>query len=135
MTVVVGYVPNPYGEVALAAGVEEARRRGSAVVVVNATLGDAYVDQRFVGESAVPALRARLAALDVPAELRQSMGADVASLILDVAEETDADMVVIGLKPRSPVGKVLMGSVAQRVLLDAPCAVLAVKVQPGQHRA
>lgn len=133
MTVVVGYVPNQFGEAALAAGLQEARRRGSRVVVVNATLGDTYVDDRFVGTSAVPALRSRLEAYDVPVEFRQEMGADLAELLVRVAGETSADMVVIGLRPRTPVGKILMGSVAQKVLLDAPCAVLAVKPpsQPG----
>lgn len=127
MTVVVGYVPDEFGEAALEAGVAEARRRGSGVVVVNATRGDAYVDERFVGASALPALRRRLEAYDVPVELRQEMGPDVAGMVVQVAAETGADVVVIGLRHRSPVGKMLLGSVPQRVLLDAPCAVLAVK--------
>ena len=46
MTVVVGYIPDPYGEAALAAGIEEAGRRGSDVVVVTATKGDALVARR-----------------------------------------------------------------------------------------
>lgn len=130
MTVVVGYVPNDFGESALEAGVEEARRRGSRVVVVNATRGDAYVDERFVGESLLGELERRLASLDVESVLRQTMGADIADELIAVAEEVDADMIVLGLRSRTPVGKLLMGSVAQRVLLDAPCAVLTVK-PPG----
>ena len=45
MTVVVGYIPDKYGEAALAAGIEEARRRDAVLVVVNATKGDALVDR------------------------------------------------------------------------------------------
>ncbi|QCX26894.1 universal stress protein [Nocardioides jishulii] len=130
MTVVVGYVPNEFGDSALEAGVEEARRRGSRVVAVNATRGDAYIDERFVGESLLGELEERLASLDVECVFRQTIGADIADELIAVAEEVDADMIVLGLRSRTPVGKLLMGSVAQRVLLDAPCAVLTVK-PPG----
>ena len=127
MTVVVGYIPNEHGEAALAAGLAEARRRGTDVVVVNATRGDAYVDPKYLGQDAVASLEERLSAEDVATSVRQSLGADVAEELVRVAGEVDATLVVIGLRRRSPVGKMLMGSVAQRVLLEAPCPVLAVK--------
>ena len=38
-------------------------------------------------------------------------------------------LIVIGLRHRTAVGKLLMGSVAQRILLDARCPVLAVKAE------
>ena len=129
MTVVVGYIPDQYGEAALTAGIEEAERRGTGLVVVNATKGDALVDRRYVGEAGLAGLEERLAGLEVSHEVRQAMGADVAEEILRVAADADAAVVVIGLRHRTPVGKMIMGSVAQQVLLDAPCPVLAVK--PG----
>ncbi len=127
MTVVVGYIPDQFGEAALAAGIEEAARRGTDLVVVNATKGDALVDQRYVGEAGLATLRERLGELDVTADVRQMMGADVAQELVRVAREVDADAIVIGLRHRTPVGKMIMGSVAQQVLLDAPCWVIAVK--------
>jgi nucleotide-binding universal stress UspA family protein len=129
MTVVVGFIPDQYGEAALAAGLEEAARRSTDLVVVNATKGDALIDRRYVGQAGMAALEERLAASDVPTQVRQAMGPDVASEMVRVVRETDADVLVIGIRHRTPVGKLIMGSVAQQVLLDAPCWVLAVK--PG----
>jgi len=127
MTVVVGYIPDQYGEAALAAGIEEAGRRGADLVVVNATKGDALVDRRYVGKQGLAALEERLEGLGVASEVRQAMGTDVAEEMLHVVRETDAEVLVIGVRHRTPVGKIIMGSVAQQVLLDAPCWVLAVK--------
>jgi nucleotide-binding universal stress UspA family protein len=127
MTVVVGYIPDKFGEAALAAGIEEAQRRGTGLVVVNATRGDALVDRRYVGEEGLAELESRLAGRGVEHEVRQAMGADVADEMLRVVDDTGAQVLVIGIRHRSPVGKMIMGSVAQQVLLDAPCPVLAVK--------
>jgi nucleotide-binding universal stress UspA family protein len=127
MTVVIGYIPNAYGEAALDAGIEEARRRGTGILVVNASKGDSLADPKYVGESDWADLGDRLGELDIPHDVRQSIGADVADELLDAVREIDAEVVVIGIRHRTAVGKMLMGSVAQRVLLEAPCPVLAVK--------
>ena len=59
--------------------------------------------------------------------LQPTGGLAAAEEILRIAVEQDAGLIVIGLRRRSPVGKLFMGSTAQQILLDAPCAVLAVK--------
>jgi nucleotide-binding universal stress UspA family protein len=46
----------------------------------------------------------------------------------DLVAETGADLIVIGLRHRTPVGKLILGSDAQRILLTATVPVLAVKV-------
>jgi nucleotide-binding universal stress UspA family protein len=48
--------------------------------------------------------------------------------ILKYADEQDARYLVIGGRRRSPVGKVLFGSVTQAVLLEAGCSVVSVRV-------
>ena len=131
MTVVVGYIPDKFGDSALAEGIEEARRRGTSLVVVNATRGDALIDRRYLGEEGLADLEERLAGVDVEHEVRQAMGTDVAEEMIRVVREVDAQVLVIGMRHRTPVGKMIMGSVAQQVLLDAPCPVLAVKPTPA----
>lgn len=127
MPVVIGYIPDEYGEAALAGGIEEARRRGTGIVVVNSTRGDALIDTRYLGDRAVVSLEERLASSGLDHEVRQTMGRDVAEEIVRVARDVGAEAIVIGIRHRSPVGKAIMGSVAQRVIIDATCPVIAVK--------
>jgi nucleotide-binding universal stress UspA family protein len=129
MPVVIGFIPDEYGEAALHAGLEEAQRRGTGVVVVNSTRGDSLVDSRYLGSEGRVTLEQRLAESGVEHELRQTMGRDIAEEILAVAAQVDAEAIVIGIRHRTPVGKLVMGSVAQRVIMDARCPVVAVK--PG----
>jgi nucleotide-binding universal stress UspA family protein len=125
--ILVAWTPNEYGAAALDRGIAEARLRGNRLLVVNATRGDAYVDERYAGPARIEELRSELSGLGVEVEVRQGMGADIADQLLAAAREADAEMIVIGVRHRSAVGKLLMGGVAQRVILEATCPVLAVK--------
>lgn len=49
--------------------------------------------------------------------------------IVDLAEDVNADRVVIGGRQRSPTGKALFGSTAQEIMLNAPCPVTFVRDQ------
>ena len=129
-TIVVGYVAKPEGQAALRQAVVEARLRDAEIVVVNSARGGADFDDEdaFRAESDQDAVRTYLADEGVAATVRQLVrGQEVSEDLVAVAEETSADMIIIGLRRRSPVGKLLLGSNAQRILLDAPCPVLAVK--------
>jgi nucleotide-binding universal stress UspA family protein len=125
--IVVAWSPDDFGRAALTHAVSEARLRGHGVVVVNATRGDALVDDRFASGDELGAVRAGLEEAGLPYEVRQSVGADVGDQVLAVADEVGAELIVLGLRRRTPVGKLIMGSVAQRILLGSHCPVLAVK--------
>jgi nucleotide-binding universal stress UspA family protein len=129
-TIVVGYVPKPEGHAALRRATEEARLRGARLVVVNSHRGGREFDRDDAVESEadLQAIREQLHAAGVEHEVRQLVrGMDPADDLVNVATEVEAEFIVIGLRRRSPVGKLILGSNAQRVLLDAPCPVLAVK--------
>jgi nucleotide-binding universal stress UspA family protein len=128
MTIVVGYVPTPEGDAALTAAIDEARRRSETLHVLNAARGDASGDTNFLDDEAVATLRGRLADSGVGFEVQQLVrGRDAADEIVEAAERVGASLVVIGIRRRTPTGKLLFGSQAQKVLLEADRPVLAVK--------
>ena len=128
MVIVVGYVPKPEGRAALDRAIEEADIRGGRLVVVNASRGDAYVDAGYAGVQDLELVKSRLADAGVEHEVRQLVrGHEPAEEVVELAEELDAELIVIGMRHRTAVGKFLLGSTAQRILLGARCPVLAVK--------
>ena len=128
MSVVVGYVPTAEGEAALEAAVAQARSRSVPLVVVLSERGHRFGADAADLSAQADAVRQRLEEAGVAAQVRQTTrGRDVADDIISAAEADGAQLIVIGLRRRSPVGKLILGSNAQRILLDAPCPVLAVK--------
>jgi nucleotide-binding universal stress UspA family protein len=129
-TVVVGYVPKPEGDAALDTAIAEAKLREATLVVVNSHRGGAEFDGPAArqAESEMEGVRSRLDDSGVTYDLRQMVrGFEPAEDLISIAEASSAELIVIGLRRRSPVGKLILGSNAQRILLDAPCPVLAVK--------
>jgi nucleotide-binding universal stress UspA family protein len=128
MGIVVGYLATPEGRAALETAAEEAQRRRERLVVVVSGRGDETHEQRRELDDALDEVRAELDARGVSHEVRVlSHGRDVAEDLIGTAEEVGATLIVIGLRRRSPIGKLILGANAQRILLDAPCPVLAVK--------
>jgi len=128
--IVIGYIPKPEGRAALALGAQEAKARSASVVVVNSHRGGREFDRddAVESEAQLDEVRRVLQEAGVEHEVRQLVrGLDPAEDLINVAQEVGADLIVIGLRRRSPVGKLILGSNAQRILLDAPCPVLAVK--------
>ena len=67
-----------------------------------------------------------LTAADVDSEVETVVG-DPGGVIADLAERVDADRILVGGRKRSPAGKAVFGSTAQRILLSAPCPVTFVR--------
>ncbi len=130
MSIVVGYVATKEGKAALRAASAEARLRNARLIVINSNRGGKDLDREDAAryEAELDGVRQSLTDAGVEHEVRQLVrGVEPAEDLVKVAEETSAELIVIGLRRRTPVGKLILGSNAQRILLDAPCAVLAVK--------
>lgn len=123
MAIVVGYIPTKEGAAALARAGEEAVLRRTDLVVINSNRNGAGDDSEELDR-----LGDELKAQGVTVSVRQLIrGNEPAEDLIAVAAELSAELIVIGLRRRTPVGKLILGSNAQRILLDASCPVLAVK--------
>ena len=128
MTIVVGYTPTPAGRAALSTATTEARKSDRPLVVVNTSRGDALDDPAFAQPANLDWVRATLEEAGVTFTIRQEVrGREAADELIDVLEEVGAELCVIGIRRRSAVGKMLLGSNAYRILMDSPCPVLTVR--------
>lgn len=128
MTVVLGYVRTDEGNAALATALD-LLQDGERLVVVNKSEPD-ELGGEFSEEQEADAFHDRLAEQGVDAEVLTLTAADEpAEVIVSQAVASDARLVVIGMRRRSPVGKMLLGSTAQEVLFNAPCPVVTARAQ------
>ena len=129
-SVVVGWIRGPEGEAAIEAAVEETRRRNGRLIVVHSAHGGGDAATVIAVRDALAELEERLTREGLEVTVHDFVrGNEPAEDVIEVAEREDAALIVIGLRRRSPVGKLLMGSNAQDILLRAACPVLAVKAR------
>lgn len=126
--IVVGFIPTAQGRAALARAIEEARLRDGELVLVNSMRGDEDA-KRFVElRDALEEARAELDEAGVTYQVHDfARDQSPAQDIVQTVDEFGAQLVVIGIRKRSPVGKLVLGSNASEILMHAPCPVLAVK--------
>ncbi|WP_067437619.1 universal stress protein [Nocardioides jensenii] len=128
MTILLAYKPNALGDAALERAVEEARRHEDRLVVLNVARGDSAIEDNRLTDPQAESLEQRLSDSGIEFEIERMVEpGDVAEDIVDAAERLEAHLIVIGLRHRSAVGKLILGSDAQRILMHATCPVLAVK--------
>ncbi len=125
MTIVVAYADTPPGHAAVAAAATESAHEQETVIIVPAVRGDAAPELEEV-ETRWPDIAGRV-------EVERGDLGDPSDNVVQVAQRRDARLVVLGLRARTPVGKLVFGSTAQRILLDATCPVLAVKPTVAGH--
>jgi nucleotide-binding universal stress UspA family protein len=129
MTVAVAHQVSPTSRAALVQGVREAKFRETDLAILHVVesidadrkeayrLGVSDEIEKLFGQEPEVSWQLHLA----------TAGADVADAVLALVDETKSDLLVIGARRRSPVGKALLGSIAQTILLEANVPVLVVK--------
>ena len=127
MTVAVALGHTPRGRAALRAAAEEAVLRGQELAVLHIVDGaDDVEDNDPVIAEEVAAQLSEIAGLSWKLHTAPK-GFDKAEALLEQVEQVGATLLVIGSRRRTPVGKLLLGSTVQRVLLESRIPVLVVK--------
>ena len=128
MTILVAYVARPEGRAALDKGIEIATRRNEPLVVVNAGPGGHQEDPALISGYEAERVEERLASLGIQAEFKQFVrGKSAIDEIDSLVNELNVSVLVIGLRKRTAVGKLLLGSMAPEILMNVDCPVLCVK--------
>lgn len=116
MSILVAVTDSPEGRAALEAGANEAAALNVPLTVVNLTGADLDTSQLVDGvpvEVVVP---------DAGADIDQ-----VEQVLQAIEERPEATRLVVGVRKRSPIGKAVLGSIAQRLILESTIPVLSVK--------
>jgi nucleotide-binding universal stress UspA family protein len=128
--ILVGYDGRPGGGDALALAGGFAAIEGAELVLCVALELDPLATPAHAYERAMAEAEQRLSAQaretlgETPFRLRVVGGVAPPRALHEVAEDEDADVVVIGSTHRGGIGRVLPGSVGERLLHGAPCAVM-----------
>ena len=134
MTIAIAHQPSAVGHLALREAAQEASLRNTSLTVIQVT--DTVDLDKTEAHTAglsdeVASVLAEAGIEDVQWNL-QLAAADglenTADTILEFAEKSDAELLVIGARRRSPVGKLLLGSLTQTLILKADMPVLVVKM-------
>ena len=140
MRILVGYNASKESEGAVIEGAVAARARGVPLHLLWVHIhepGDSFQQvERDTHEGvdlqeALDALAEKLRAsgVEVFTDLRHGLKTQAADTILDVAEEVDAQLIVLGWRPRSRVTEAVLGGVAREVLRRTTRPVLSVPIE------
>lgn len=130
MTVAVAHQVSATARLALTHAVQEAKYRSTDLAVLH------------VVDSALDADREEAYRIGVSDEIERAVGpdndvswklhlhtvsGDFGAAIVELTDRLRPDLLVLGARRRSPVGKALLGSIAQTIILEASVPVLVVK--------
>jgi nucleotide-binding universal stress UspA family protein len=130
MKILIGYKGINIGQDLLKLGAEHAKAFNATVLVVTSMLEGTEKDQKKILEAennldqAQVFFEAQAIACEKHLLIR---GMEPGEDIVAFANEKKVDEIIIGVKSRSNIGKLLFGSTAQTVILEADCPVITVR--------
>ncbi len=125
MTIAAAFRPDDFGHAAVRWAAAEAAANKEKIVIITVEEIDPEFETPTEPDLSEYTERFDLEGLDY--EIRTAASLSVSDVVIDEAVASGADRLVIGIRKRTPVGKMLMGRVTQMILLDAPMPVIAVK--------
>lgn len=130
MNILVGYDGSKVAGEALKLAREQAKAFNAKVFVVTSMVGGPEVNREEFerAEKDLEFAKTGLKKEEIPCEARLSVrGLQAGEDLVEVAKENNIDLIIVGIRRRSRVQKLVFGSNAQYVILEAPCPVLTVK--------
>lgn len=129
MSVVVAHQASAIGHITLQEGAKEANLRQTKMAVIHVAEGvdlDVIEAHKAGVSDEIARVLTELGLTDLDWTLQVTTGEDVAEAVLDLVDDT-TELLVIGARRRSPVGKLFLGSVTQSIILHADVPVMVVK--------
>lgn len=130
MKILLGYREGRVGSEATEIALKQAKAFGAEVFIVNSHVGGDKTEKQKIdrAEKALTQMGQMFTDEGIKTETHLLVrGLEPGEDIVKFAKEKMVDLIIIGVENRSKVGKLIFGSTAQVVILDAPCPVLTVK--------
>lgn len=130
MKILIGYKGINIGQDLLNLGVEHAKAFNATVLVVTSMLEGTEKDQKKIldAENNLDQAQVFFKAQGIACEKHLLIrGMEAGEDLVAFANEKKVDEIIIGVKSRSNIGKLLFGSTAQTVILEADCPVVTVR--------
>lgn len=125
MTIAAAFRPDDFGYAAVRWAAAEAAANKEKLVVI--TVEEIDPEFETAQEPDLSEFTDRFDLEGIDYEIRSAASLSVSDVVIEEAVAAGAERLVIGIRKRTPVGKMLMGRVTQMILLDAPMPVIAVK--------
>ncbi len=130
MKIMVGFDGSKVSEAALELAAKHAQTFGAQIFLVQSMVGGPEVPKRDFqnNERELKYHQNEFKKKDIECESLLSVrGLEAGEDLTRLAEEHKVDEIIVGVRRRSKVGKLVFGSTAQYVILNAPCPVVTVK--------